>query len=137
MQQSNILCFLLTVCRPWCIPIIILVEDLNIWFRRDLLSLILKWTFQELLIIVPLFAHKWRSKHYIIIQLQNNALLSIIDHDAIGNSGGRAETFLRNYSLYENNVDICNIANDILIPSFMSYHTCYPGTLIDSFNTIL
>jgi hypothetical protein len=25
--------------------------------------------------------------------------MSIIDHDAIGNSSGHAETFLRNYSL--------------------------------------
>jgi hypothetical protein len=60
-----------------------LVEDLNIWFRRDLLSLIFKWTFQELLIIFPLFAHKWRSKYYILTQLKNNALMSIIEHDAI------------------------------------------------------
>jgi hypothetical protein len=40
-----------------------------------------------------LFAHKWRSKHYILTQLQNNALLCIIDHDAIENSGGHAEIF--------------------------------------------
>jgi hypothetical protein len=66
MQQSNILCFLMVVCGSGCIPTIILVEDLNIWFHRDLLSLIFKWTFQELLIIFLLFVHKWRSKHYIL-----------------------------------------------------------------------
>jgi hypothetical protein len=60
--------FLLTVCGPRCIPTIILVEDLNIWFHRDLLSLIFKWTFQELLSTFPLFAHKWRSKHMHILQ---------------------------------------------------------------------
>jgi hypothetical protein len=69
MQQNNILCFLFTVCGPGCIPTAILVKDLNIWFCRDLLSLIFKWTFQELLIIFSLFAHKWRSKHYILTQL--------------------------------------------------------------------
>jgi hypothetical protein len=37
--------FLLTICGPECIPTVILVEDLNIWFRIDLLFLILKWTF--------------------------------------------------------------------------------------------
>jgi hypothetical protein len=61
--------FLLTVYETGCIPTVILVEDLNIWFRRNLLSLIIKWTFQKLLIIFPLFAHKWRSKHYILSQL--------------------------------------------------------------------
>jgi hypothetical protein len=45
--------------------------------------------------------------------------------------------FLCNYSLYKNNVDICNNINNILIPSFMCYHTCYPGTIIYSFNTAL
>jgi hypothetical protein len=45
--------------------------------------------------------------------------------------------FLRNCSLYKNNVDICNNTNDILIPSLMCYHTCYLGTIIDSFNTTL
>jgi hypothetical protein len=43
------------------------------------------------------------------------------------------KVFLHNYSLYKNNVDICNSANDILIPSLMCYHTCYPDTIIDSF----
>jgi hypothetical protein len=45
--------------------------------------------------------------------------------------------FLRNYSLYKNNVDIYNNANNILIPSLMCYHTCYPDIIIDSFNTTL
>jgi hypothetical protein len=45
--------------------------------------------------------------------------------------------FLCNYSLYKNNVDICNRSNDILISSLMCYHTCYPGIVIDSFNTTL
>jgi branched-subunit amino acid transport protein AzlD len=61
--------FLLTVCGPRCISTVILVDDLNIWFRRDLLSLIFKWSLQELLIIFLLFEHKWRSKHYILTQL--------------------------------------------------------------------
>jgi hypothetical protein len=61
--------FLLTVYRSGCITTAILVEDLNIWFSRDLLSLIIKWTFQKLLIIFPLFAHKWRPRHYILTQL--------------------------------------------------------------------
>jgi hypothetical protein len=60
--------FLLTVCGSGCIPVDVLVEDLNIWFYRDLLSLILKRTFQELLITFSLFAHKWRSKHTHILQ---------------------------------------------------------------------
>jgi hypothetical protein len=37
----------------------------------------------------------------------------------------------------KNNVDIYNSTNDILIPSLMCYHTCYVGTIIDSFNTAL
>jgi hypothetical protein len=69
MQQNNILYFWLTVCGLVCIPTVILVENLNIWFHRDLFSLIFKSTFQELLIIFPLFAHKWKSKHYILTQL--------------------------------------------------------------------
>jgi hypothetical protein len=85
MQQSkkngpfrNIMCVtcnktvfyvFLAVYGPKCIPTIILVKDLNIWFHKDLLSLIFKWTFQELLIIFSLFAHKWRSKYYILTQL--------------------------------------------------------------------
>jgi hypothetical protein len=36
MQQSN---FLLTICGHGCIPTTILVDDLNIWFRRDLFFL--------------------------------------------------------------------------------------------------
>jgi hypothetical protein len=60
--------FLLSVCGSGCIPVEVLVEDLNIWFYRDLLSLILKRTFQELLITFSLFAHKWRSKHTHILQ---------------------------------------------------------------------
>jgi hypothetical protein len=66
MQQSNILYFLLTVCGSECIPTVILIDDLNIWFRRDLLSVMFKLTFIELLISFPLFAHKWRSKYYIL-----------------------------------------------------------------------
>jgi hypothetical protein len=31
--------FLLTVCESGCISVVIMVEDLNIWFHRDLLSL--------------------------------------------------------------------------------------------------
>jgi hypothetical protein len=45
--------------------------------------------------------------------------------------------FSHNYSLYQNNVDICISINNILIPSLMCYHTCYLGTIIDSFNTAL
>jgi hypothetical protein len=60
--------FLLTISGSGCIPVVILVEDLNLWFHRDLLSLIVKWTFQELLTTFPLFAHKWRSKHTHILQ---------------------------------------------------------------------
>jgi hypothetical protein len=41
MQQNSILCFL-AVYGPKCIPTIILVKDLNIWFHKDLLSLIFK-----------------------------------------------------------------------------------------------
>jgi hypothetical protein len=67
--NKTIFYFLLTLYGPGCIPSVILVNDLNIWFRRDLLSLIFKWTFQELLIIFPLFVLKWRSKHYILTQL--------------------------------------------------------------------
>jgi hypothetical protein len=50
--------FLLTVCGSGCIPGVVLAEDIDIWFCRDLLSLIFKWTIQELLIIFSLFAHK-------------------------------------------------------------------------------
>jgi hypothetical protein len=50
---------------------------------------------------------------------------------------GTGKLFLHNYSLYKNNVDKCNSANDILIPSLMCYHTFYAGTIIDSFNTAL
>jgi hypothetical protein len=56
--------FLLSVCGSGCIPVEVLVEDLNIWFYRDLLSLILKRTFQELLITFSLFAHKMEVKTY-------------------------------------------------------------------------
>jgi hypothetical protein len=67
-NKTNFFILLLTVCRPGCIPGVILVEDLDIWFHMDLLSLIFKWPFQELLITFRLFAHKWRSKHTHILQ---------------------------------------------------------------------
>jgi hypothetical protein len=48
--------------------------------------------------------------------IENNSMLSIVDHNGIGNSGAHAETF---------SCHICIKINVIVNPSLMCYQTSY------------
>jgi hypothetical protein len=97
--------FLLTISGSGCIPVVILVEDLNLWFHRDLLSLIVKWTFQELLTTFPLFAHKWRSKHTHILQYFWNRGSTFFHSKNIWKCHYMHHTII----LHEESMSLCNI----------------------------